>query len=120
MRFDDRVQAYADKLLSQSQNKIDADHKKKIEAVLLGQTSSLVPHVMYNLVEAYIERILRLGQARMESLITAHEHAEIPLDKDVIQEIKSQVISLCHSEQDDIYNRTPRLPSLSPTNLEIA
>ena len=119
MRFDDRVQAYADKLLSQSQNKIDADQKKKIEAVLLGQTSSLVPHVMYNLVEAYIERIRRLGQARMESLITAHEHAEIPLDKDVIQEIKSQVISLCHSEQDDIYNRIPRLTSPDARKLVI-
>ena len=119
MRFDDRVQAYADKLLSQSQNKIDADHKKKIEAVLLGQTSTLVPHVMYNLVEAYIERILRLGQARMDSLITAHEHAEIPLDKDVIQEIKSQVISLCHSEQDEIYNRIPRLTSPDAKKLVI-
>src|SRR5580704_17692167 len=111
MRFDDRVQAYADKLLSHSQNKIDADHKKKIEAVFLRQTSSLVPNVMYNFVEAYMERIRRLSQARMESLITAHEHAEIPLDTDAMQEIKSQVISLCHSEQDDIYNRIPRLTS---------
>jgi TIR domain-containing protein len=119
MRFDDRVQAYADKLLSQSQNKIDADHKKKIEAVFLGQTSSLIPNVMYNLVEAYMGRIRRLGQARMESLIMAHEHAEIPLDTDVIQEIKSQVISLCHSEQDDIYNRIPRLTSPDAKKLVI-
>jgi hypothetical protein len=36
MRFDDRVQAYADKLLAQSQKKIEADHKKNIEAVFLG------------------------------------------------------------------------------------
>jgi hypothetical protein len=119
MRFDDRVQAYADKLLSHSQNKIDADHKKKIEGVFLRQTSSLVPNVMYNLVEAYMERIRRLSQARMESLITAHEHAEIPLDTDAMQEIKSQVISLCHSEQDDIYNRIPRLTSPDAKKLVI-
>jgi len=56
MRFDDPVQAYADKLLSQSQNRIDADHKKKIEAVFRGQMNSLIPSVMYNLVEAYMER----------------------------------------------------------------
>src|SRR5260221_7185346 len=119
MRFDDRLQAYADKLLSQSQDKIDADHKKKIEAVLRGETNSLVPNVMYNLVEPYIERIRRLGQARMESLITAHEHAEIPLDKDIIQEIKSQVISLCHNEQDDVYNKIPRVTPPSGVRLVI-
>jgi hypothetical protein len=74
---------------------------------------------MYNLVEAYMERIRRLSQARMESLITAHEHAEIPLDTDAMQEIKSQVISLCHSEQDDIYNRIPRLTSPDAKKLVI-
>lgn len=109
MRFDDRVQAYADKLLTQSQKKIEADHKKNIEAVFLGLSGRLVPHMMHDLVEAYVERIRRLGQARMESLITAHKDAEIPLDKDIIHEIKNQVISLCHNEQDDVYNRIPRL-----------
>src|SRR5690349_16326201 len=109
MRFDDRVQAYADKLLTQSQKKIEADHKENIEAAFLRLSGSLVSHMMHGLVEAYVKRIRRLGQARMESLITAHKDAEIPLDKEIIHEIKDQAISLCHNEQDDVYNKIPRL-----------
>lgn len=121
MRLDERVQSYADKLLLKRRKEIDADLKKNIEAVVKRSTApGGVPGLMLQgLVDAYLDRIRQLGSARMDSLITAHQHAEIPLDKSIIQEIKDQTIPLCHQQQHDIYNRIPQLAIPSSEKLVI-
>jgi hypothetical protein len=107
MRLEERVQSYADKLLLKRRKEIDADLEKNIEAGNI-RAGSVPTLLMNGLVAAYLERIRCLGKARMDSLVTAHEHAEIPLDKTIIQEIKDQAISLCHQQQHDIFNKLPR------------
>lgn len=123
MQLDEQVQAYADKIFSKRQRQIDSEFAKKLDVAFDqpdwkrgGDWRTLV---LRNLVEIYVERIRSLAGARMESLITAHNDAEIPLDKATLQEIKDQVISLCHNEQDDIYNRIPALKLESGTRLVI-
>src|SRR5260370_42163458 len=108
MRLDEQVQAYADKILLKRKREMDAEFKKKLDVAFeqsdWKRGGNWDTAVLRNLVQIYVERIRSLGNVRMESLLTAHEHAEIPLDKAILQEIKDQVISLCHNEQDDIYN----------------
>lgn len=111
MRLDERLQSYADKLLLKRRREIDADLKKNIEAAIKRSTppgSALPGLMLQGLVEAYLDRIRHLGSARVDSLVTAHQHAEIPLDKAIIQEIKDQALSLCQQQQHDIFNKLPR------------
>jgi hypothetical protein len=101
VRLDEQLQAYADKLLLKRRREIDADLKKNIEAVVKGSTppGSVLPGLlMQGLVEVYIDRIRSLGNARMDSLLTAHEDAGITHDEIALQETKSQVPALCYSE----------------------
>jgi hypothetical protein len=112
MRLDEQLQGYADKLLLKRHREIDADLEKNIETVVKQSTppGSIRPGLLINgLVEVYIDRIRHLGHARMNSLITAFEDAEVALDKDILQEIKSQAIALCHLEQHRIFNAIPNV-----------
>jgi len=113
MRLDEQVQAYADKIFSKRQRQIDSELEKNLEVAFEQPNwkggGTWQNAVLRNLTEIYVERIRSLADARMESLLSAHQDAEIPLDKPIVQEIKDQVISLCRNEQDDIYNRIPQL-----------
>src|SRR5580765_8447310 len=112
MRLDEQLQGYADKLLLKRHREIDADLKKNIEAVVKRSTppGSVLPRLlMQGLVEVYVDRIRHLGHARMTSLVTAFEDAGVALDNEFLQEIKSQVIALCHSEQHKIFNAIPNV-----------
>jgi hypothetical protein len=112
MRLDERLQAYADKLLLKRRREIDADLKKDLEVVVKRSTSpgTVLPGLLIKgLAEAYVDRIRLLGQARMNSLVTAFEDAGVSVDKDILQEIKSQAIALCHSEQHQIFNAIPNV-----------
>jgi hypothetical protein len=114
MRLDEQLQEYADKLLLKRRREIDADLKKNIEVVVKQSTppGTVLPGLLIRgLVEVYIDRIRCLGNARMDSLLTAHEHAGVTPDETTLQEIKSQVIALCHSEQHKIFNAIPNVLS---------
>jgi hypothetical protein len=112
VRLDEQLQTYADKLLLKRRREIDADLKKDLEVVVKRSTppGSVLPGLLVKgLVKVYVDRIRHLGHARMNSLVTAFEDAGVALDKDILQEIKSQAIALCHSEQHQIFNAIPNV-----------
>jgi hypothetical protein len=99
MRLDEQLQEYADKLLLKRRREIDAELQKNLEAVIRQSTppGSILPGLLVKgLVEVYFDRIRHLGHARMNSLVTAFDEAGVALDKHFLQEIKSQVVALCH------------------------
>jgi len=110
MRFDEHLQQYADKLLLKRSREINAELKKNLEIVVKQSATAggVLPGRLINgLARVYVDRIRQLGHARMNSLVTAFEDAGVAPDKDSLQEIKSQSIALCHSEQHEIFNSIP-------------
>lgn len=102
MPLNDVARRYADSLFQNSLEeilekqraelvKIRADHAKR-NMVLSGSYFAAHARVL-------VEQIRLLGEARADSLLKAYEKAGLPFDDAALQEIKSEVIEYCHSQQ---------------------